>query len=137
MRARYERVGRGPADPRDRWWNWSLALRAAPDPTAIGTIEISLVDAGTRALLAYVIGRAYWGAGYAFEASDAAIAYLRTTTHVASVDAYVDTRNARSIALAERLGFARLAVLAEADVIDGVVSDEYHYRLTFERGEHG
>jgi len=46
-----------------------------------------------------------------------------------SIDAYIDTRNARSIALAERLGFARLALLPENDVIDGKLADDYHYRL--------
>lgn len=137
LRARYERMHRGPDDPEERWWNWSLALRQAPVPTAIGTVEISLVDAGARALLAYALGRAYWGAGYAFEASSAAISYVRRTALAASVDAYVDTRNARSIALVERLGLERITHLPEADVIDGVPSDEFHYRLALTKDEHG
>jgi len=96
-----------------------------------------VVDAGARALLAYALGRAYWGAGYAFEASSAAISYVRRTALAASVDAYVDTRNARSIALVERLGLERIAHLPEADVIDGVPSDEFHYRLALTKDEHG
>lgn len=129
LRARYERISRGPSDPRERWWNWALVLRNGRRPTAIGTVEISLVEASTRALLAYALGRSYWGAGYACEASAAAIAYSRETAAPQSVDAYIDTRNARSIALVERLGFKRIAFLGDADVIDGVASDEYHYRL--------
>ncbi len=128
---------RGPADPHERWWNWALVLRDAAVAAALGTVEVSLVDAGARALLAYAIGPTYWGAGYAFEASSAAIAYVRETAQAASVDAYIDTRNARSIALVERLGFDRIARIPEADVIDGVVSDEYHYRLALTKEQHG
>jgi len=129
LRIRLERKWQGPADARERWWNWAIFLRPERDTRSLGTVEISLVDGGSRALLAYALGSDSWGRGYAFEAATAALAHVRVAMQLPSIDAYIDTRNARSIALAERLGFARLALLPENDVIDGKLADDYHYRL--------
>lgn len=138
LRARYERTARGPRDPSERWWNWAIVLPAS-DANAreapIGTIEISLVDEGALALIGYGLGRAYWGAGYAFEASSAAIAYVREYARPASIDAYIDPRNARSIALAERLGFSFVALLPDNDVVRGLPADDAHYRLALPKDE--
>lgn len=137
LRRRYERTARGPSDPLERWWNWALVVCDSTAPVTIGTVEISLVEGGRRALLGYAIGRAYWGLGYAFEASTAAIAYVRQTAMPLSIEAFVDTRNARSIALLERLGFARIAFLPENDTVCGVLADDYQYRLDVRKDDHG
>lgn len=132
LRARYERTARGPRDPNERWWNWAIVLPAADRTTRdtpIGTIEISIDNHGTRAQIGYGIGRPFWGSGFAFEASSAAIAYVRENARTAAIDAYIDPRNARSIALAKRLGFAFVRLLPDNDIVRGLPADDAHYRL--------
>jgi RimJ/RimL family protein N-acetyltransferase len=44
--------------------------------------------------------------------------------------AYVDTRNAASIAVLARLGFSRVRTIEGADYFKNAVSDEYEYVRT-------
>ncbi len=134
LRARFAHVARGPAASDERWWNWAIATRETPR-RVVGMVELSLQRHGERTLLAYTLGRDAWGCGYAREACSAALAYLRASlAPLGAVAAYVDTRNARSIALLERLGFAREGVLTNADYFKGGPSDEFVYGLTLREG---
>lgn len=54
--------------------------------------------------LAYVLGRAQWGRGYATEAGRAVLAYGFGELGLARVISPIDSANVRSIGLAERLG---------------------------------
>ena len=54
--------------------------------------------------LAYVLGRAFWGYGYATEAGRAVLAYGFGELGVRRVLSPISSANARSIALARRLG---------------------------------
>lgn len=136
LEARYRRTWNGPQAQGERWYNWAVAPRGEP-ARAFGTVELSLLGGGTRALLAYSLGREAQGRGYATEACRAALAYLRDGTPVRLVEAFVDTRNARSIALLERLGFARTATIYGADAFKGTTSDEYQYSLTLVKDDYG
>jgi len=125
---RYVRVARGPARSDERWWNW--AVIAGEDPArALGTVEVSVHADGARASLAYAFGRASWGMGYATEACAAVLVHLHAALRSCDVQAQVDTRNARSIALLERLGFARTGFTANADYFKARSSDEYVFEL--------
>lgn len=139
LRTRIEHQCRGPRDREERWWNWAIFARengvAASPARALGSVEISLVERGARALIAYVLASDAWGNGFAFEASSAAIAYVRSAARVESIDAYVDPRNARSVKLVERLGFAFVALLPNNDIIDGLPADDLHYRLDLSKDE--
>jgi ribosomal-protein-alanine N-acetyltransferase len=128
LEARYRRTSAGPAKPSERWWNWAVATRAA-ETRPFGTVEVSLTSSGAHAQLAYLFGVAAWGHGFAFEACGAAVAYVRDQARTERIDAYIDTRNERSIRLAERLGLRRVETIIGADHFKGSVSDEYHYRL--------
>lgn len=129
------RVSRGPAAADERWWNWAIVTRAGPR-RALGTVELSLRRDGAVTHLAYALGRAWWGAGYAREACAAALAYLRACVGAnGRIEAFVDTRNARSIALLERLGFARTGFVAHADDFKGAPSDEFIYVRAFEEDD--
>lgn len=132
---RYTRTAAGPPSPAERWYNWAVAPSHAPD-RPFGTVETTLL-ADRRALLAYALGPAAWGRGYAAEACGATLAFLRERTPVAVVEALVDTRNARSIALLERLGFARRATIVDADYFKGSPSHEFRYALALVKDPHG
>jgi len=128
LAARYAHVARGPIAEGERWWNWALVVRCDPR-RVIGTLEISIDRDGTHALLAYALGRESWGAGFATEAAHAAIGELRSTTNIREIEAFIDSRNARSIALVERLGFTRKGFIANADYFKASTSDEVVFAL--------
>ncbi len=54
----------------------------------------------------WTLGREHWGRGYASEAARAAVAWARRELGVAHLIALIHPDNARSIRVAERLGFA-------------------------------
>lgn len=128
LAARYRRTAAGPRAHDERWWNWAVATRELPS-LPFGTVETSLTHDGAHAVLGYMFGRSAWGRGFAFEACGAAIAYLRERARTRQIDAFVDTRNERSIRLAERLGMERIETIVVADRFKGSASDEYHFRL--------
>jgi len=126
---RYRRVAAGPPSAQERWWNWAALARDDPEQ-ALGTVETTLVDGGSRAVLAYMFARAAWGRGLAYEACQAVCEHLRTVTSVRVIEASIDTRNTRSIALVERLGFACEQRVENADYFKGSPSDEFLFRLS-------
>ncbi len=126
---RYRRVAAGPPSTQERWWNWAALARDDP-ARALGTVEVSLLDGGCRALLAYMFARDAWGRGLAHEACRAVCEHLRTVPGLRVIEASIDTRNTRSIALVERLGFACEQRVKNADYFKGSSSDEFLYRLS-------
>jgi ribosomal-protein-alanine N-acetyltransferase len=133
--ARCRRIAAGSPDPSERWYTWAVARRDEESP--FGTVELTLGNDGERALLAYVLARERWGEGYAYEACQAALEFLRAGTPVSAVAALIDTRNARSIALIERLGFVRAATIQDADYFKGATSHEYRYCRALAKDDHG
>jgi RimJ/RimL family protein N-acetyltransferase len=107
-------------------------LRGA-DELALGTVEVSIEASQHLASLAYTFGRAFWGAGYAFEACSATIAYVSSSTNVTCLTAEIDTRNARSIALVERLGFVRTKTIPGADFFKGARATSSRTKLGYGR----
>ena len=127
LRARYAKTRRGPSVPTERWWNWAIFLRKSG--AALGTVELTVTANGSRAEIGFSLTPRYWGAGYAFEATSAALDHVREIAHPIAIDAYVDARNARSRALLERLGFREMALILARSLSGGLPADDYHYRL--------
>ena len=80
------------------WLNW-IVVRGAP----IGFVQATI--SGGDADVAYVLGSAHWGQGYAFEAMTAMLEHLAVSYGVRRFFATVEEQNERSIRLLERLGF--------------------------------
>ena len=89
-------------DGQELWLNWALFEGVAP----LGYVQASVLADG-RAWVAYVLGRAAWGRGYAAEAVAVMLQHLAGTLEVRQAMAMVEQDNARSIALLRRLGFHR------------------------------
>ncbi|MCI0597285.1 MAG: GNAT family N-acetyltransferase [candidate division Zixibacteria bacterium] len=123
---RYARlaVGRS-ADGNEIWLNF--ALRKLDDNAYLGTVQATIT--GKRAYVAYELGPSHWGKGYATEAVRALIGNLFTAYGVEVIRAETDTRNARSAALLQRLGFACVEKKENADFFKGATSHEYVYEL--------
>lgn len=105
------------------WLNWTVRTEGQ----AIGRIEVTVRDDRT-ALLAYELAPTHWGRGLATEACAAVLEALWTEYPLDRIIAEVDTRNAPSIKLLERLAFTRTATHL-ADPFKGTPSHEHVYVL--------
>ncbi len=113
------------AEGNDIWLNF--ALRQVENDTYVGTVQATVT--GKKAFVAYELGPAHWGKGYASEAVRALIGHLFSVYGVEVIRAETDTRNDRSAALLKRLGFACVEKKENADHFKGSPSHEYIYEL--------
>jgi len=125
LAARYAKLAtRHSLDGQELWLNWALRARETRD--YVGTVEVTVYPDSTAAL-AYQIFLPYWHQGLATEACACVLTHLVTRYAVGFVFAEIDTRNAASIHLVERLGFTRVSMTPRADYFKGAYSDEYRY----------
>jgi len=117
--------GRSP-DGRERWLNWAVC--SAKEKAFVGTVQATVYEDRT-ADIAYAIFEQYWRRGYATQACRLMIDCLHRSHDAIRIEALVDTRNAASIALLEKLEFSRIALVMQADNFKGASSDEYRFRL--------
>jgi ribosomal-protein-alanine N-acetyltransferase len=87
----------------EAWLNWALRERASG--ALVGTVQATVRERESE--IAYVLLRGAWGRGLASEAVAALLALLHADFAAHEFVAHVDPRNSRSVALLERLGFAR------------------------------
>lgn len=128
LTARYQRLATRRSPRGDELWlNW--ALKRTREADYIGVVQATLTP-DQPAYLAYLLGSAFWGYGYAQEACNRLLMLLFGAYRVSGVRAEVDTRNQASWTLLERLGFVRTALRPSADYFKGSSSDEYTYDLT-------
>ena len=102
LRARYARqaAGRSP-DGREEWRNW--ILRREPGGEAVGYVQATITGEGRRAEIAWVIGLAWQGQGYATEAARALVGWL-DAHGVGVIQAHIHPGHAASAAVARRAG---------------------------------
>lgn len=81
------------------------------------------------AAIGYVYAEAAWGRGYATEAAGALLDWAFAAWDLNRVQAELDTRNAASARVLEKLGFVQEGTLREDCVVDGEVSDSWVYGL--------
>lgn len=125
LESRFERLAsRHSPEGFEVWLNWAIRLKTKS--RYAGLVQATIRPDG-EALLAYELNQAYRGQGFAAEACREVIAELCGHYGVTFLTAYVDTRNAPSIRLLERLGFSRKEYVAQADYFKGAWSDEYVY----------
>jgi len=109
---RYQRLEtRKSPDGNEAWLNWMVRSKA--EGKCLGRVEVTIRRDGS-AYLAYELGVAFSGRGYATEACRRVIEAL-FGSGVPWIVAEVDTRNSASIRLLERLGFERGAMREQAD----------------------
>jgi RimJ/RimL family protein N-acetyltransferase len=102
LRERYTRQAVGHSqDGTETWHNW--ILRRRDDGAAIGFVQATVVD-GT-AELAWLVGVAWQGRGYATEAVRAVVDQL-TTGGVGTITAHIAPGHRASEIVAERVGLA-------------------------------
>jgi RimJ/RimL family protein N-acetyltransferase len=114
LRARYARLAGGhSADGARGWLNW--IVRDRNSDALFGTVQATLSERGETAMVAWVIGSAHQGNGYAKEAAQAMAAWLGERG-VRRLIAHIHPRHRASIGVARSLG------LTPSDrVVDGEV----------------
>lgn len=126
LAARFAELARGaPPEDNEVWLNWVMRRRA--DGAAIGTLQATL-EPGGRAWIGYLLTPSAWGRGFATEACAWLVAELAQRYGSSEILASVDARNAKSIALLERLGFTRVATGAAE--LHGEPTIDHRYRLS-------
>ena len=127
LTARFARLeARLSGDGREHWLNWVVQApvqgptERAPSRGLVGFVQAT-VDANGSAYIAYELGRAFWGRGWATQATTAMLRELVDHYAVQRAFATVDKRNLRSIRLLERLAFspAPPQAYAQHDVSEG------------------
>lgn len=118
LRRRYAALapGRSP-DETESWLNWIVRLRDGSP--AIGTVQATVVDATQHASVAWEIGVARQGQGFASEAATAMIEWL-TSSGITAIEATINPRHMASQAVARRVGMAPT---------DRIVDDEQVWTL--------
>jgi ribosomal-protein-alanine N-acetyltransferase len=127
LRERYARLASGLSPAGDQHWlNWIVVPRDAG--TAAGYVQATVDDDLGSATIGYLVLAAYQRRGIGGEAVAAMVRHL-AASGVRVLEAVIDTRNAASIALIERLGFERRTTRRSTDVIGGVRSLDHEYVL--------
>ena len=126
--ARYQQLESRTSPAGDELWlNWALHLKL--EAQYIGTVQAT-VRSNHSSLIAYELSPQYWGQGYGTECCSRVIEILFADYNVTEIMAEVDTRNAASCRLLERLAFQKVMTRERADFFKGAYSDEYTYKLS-------
>jgi RimJ/RimL family protein N-acetyltransferase len=109
-------------------FQWGIAR--VDDGVVIGTCTLAgVVAKHRRAELGFALARSHWGHGYATEAVERLLQFAFDDLQLHRIEADVDPRNARSIALLERMGFRREGLLRERWHVGGEIADGAFYGL--------
>lgn len=92
-------VGHSP-DGRQQWHNWIVRT---PGGRAVGTVQATVTDEGRQAEIAWIVGAAFQGKGYATAAAVALVEWL-DGRGVETVTAHVHPEHQASMAVARRAG---------------------------------
>jgi ribosomal-protein-alanine N-acetyltransferase len=132
LETRYRQLESRRSPAGDEYWlNWAILLKQRE--RYVGTIQAT-VRPDRSALLAYELSTDFWGQGLATEACSRVIECLFSDYDVEEVLAEVDTRNAASIKLLERLFFRSVLTRVGVDFFKDRSSDEYTYKLSRRAG---
>jgi RimJ/RimL family protein N-acetyltransferase len=116
LRARYARLatGRSP-DGTQRWLNWTVRRRGSGDP--VGTVQATVIGIAPDAVaeIAWVIGTAYQGRGFATEAAQAMAAWLGEH-HTRRLIAHIHPDHAASQAVARAVGLSPTDTVVDGEV---------------------
>jgi RimJ/RimL family protein N-acetyltransferase len=116
LRERYRRqaVGRS-ADGSQLWFNWVLRHHATGQ--AVGYVQATLIPqkAATEAQLAWVVGTAHQGRGYARQAAATVVDWLRSLS-VDPIVAFIHPDHQASMAVARAIGMTPTDTVVGAEV---------------------
>ena len=111
-----------------KWFQFAAEVKA--DGVLAGDCGLQVIKSTPRiGEIGYTFARAYQGMGLATEAVRAVFDFAFDTLHLHRMIATMDCRNARSVALAERLGMRREGHFIQNAWSKGEWCDEYQYAI--------
>ncbi|MEU8221390.1 GNAT family N-acetyltransferase [Kribbella sp. NPDC048915] len=110
LETRYQRQLAGPNGPDEQWLNWVIQY----DDALVGYVQATVAD-GT-AEIAWVIGSAWQGRGFAKEAAQGLVTWLRAQ-YIGQIVAHIHPEHAASAAVATAIGLARTDVLMDGEYL--------------------
>lgn len=115
LRARYQRLAEGrSSDGTELWFNW--IVRVTPQPAPVGAMQATVTADGSSADVAWEIGVAWQGQGFAAEAATAVVEWLEAEG-IHDVQALIHPRHAASAAVAARAGLAPTTERIDGEVV--------------------
>lgn len=127
LRRQYEKWQRGSSNAGEVWLNWLCRERS--NAALVAAMQSTVFVRERVAYLAYAVYPLHQRKGYAREAAQAVIAYVKEAYGVGRFLAEMDTRNDPSYRLAESLGFTRVETRRAVERGHGIDADEYLYEL--------
>nr|WP_272955052.1 GNAT family N-acetyltransferase [Kribbella shirazensis] len=110
LEARYRRQLAGPGKPDEQWLNWVIQH----DEELIGYVQATIT--GGTAEIAWVVGAGWQGRGFAKEAAQGLVTWLRAQ-NVRRIVAHIHPDHTASAAVAAGVGLARTAVLEDGEYL--------------------
>lgn len=111
-----------------KWFQFAVEIKA--DGVLAGDCALLVIKSRPRiGEVGYTFARAHQGRGLATEAVRAVVDFAFDTLHLHRMIATMDCRNARSMALTERLGMTREGHFIENAWFKGEWCDEYLYAV--------
>jgi RimJ/RimL family protein N-acetyltransferase len=113
LRSRYRRLAVGTSsDESETWFNWIVRLDGGQ---AVGVIQATVTAGGTRADVAWEIGVAWQGHGYASEAAAAVVCWL-VESGIRDVTAFIHPEHLASARVAAKAGLTPTTDVVEGEV---------------------
>lgn len=109
LAARYERQTKGPDRPGEYWLNWVLLQQ---NETLVGYVQATVTD--DEAEIAWVVGTAWQGRGYAKEAAVGLVTWLEAHG-VRRIVALIHPDHAASAAVSSAAGLTRTEVMQDGE----------------------
>ena len=110
LEARYRRQLAGPDSADEQWLNWVVEY----DDKLIGYVQATVT--GSTAEIAWVIGTAWQGRGFAKEAAQGLVTWLRAQ-NAQEIVAHIHPDHTASAAVAAAIGLARTDVVEDGEYL--------------------
>jgi RimJ/RimL family protein N-acetyltransferase len=114
LEARYRRWVAGSPRSGESWHNWVIRLGDGGD--AIGHLQATVLDDERTADIAWILGTAWQGRGYATEAARGLVDWLEANG-VETITAHVHPGNVASARVAERAGLSSTNEVEDGEVV--------------------
>ncbi len=114
-------------------WKLEMAIEHLASSHVIGScrLELPATAKGGWATIGYVVQRAFWGQGYATEATMALMAHAQMQPGIIGVRAISDSHNLASQRVLEKCGLECVGMVAETEEVKGRFRDMLKYELKF------
>ena len=111
-------------DGKEIWLGWVGKELSTGKP--VGVFEITIIN--SEAFVAYTVFKPYWKKGFAVEATQTIMEFIKCNYETSRFVIEMDTRNWASIKVAQKLGFEFVKVQNNVSFVKNFVSHEFQFQ---------